>query len=270
MLESRRKGSKSIKEIPPEILRQLNSGAIETANLVEWLAINQTILLENILTEANRIQYLEPIILAINTLKKQSVNTINEAIGVGILTQTTLHNDTQLLSMISSHKSDMVRCWAAYAVGKNSTLSLSQKLEQIKPFAADAHFAVREIAWLAFRHTLAKNLAESITILSNWTQSENENIRRFASEATRPRGVWCEHITELKNNPALGLVILEPLKADESKYVQDSVGNWLNDASKSDPNFVVTTCAKWIEENPTKETYYITKKALRTIQKNKI
>ena len=140
-------------------------------------------------------------------------------------------------------------------------------LEQIQSFSADKHFGVREICWLAVRSSIAKNLTESLNILRNWTTNKDENIRRFASEATRPRGVWCEHIEELKQNPSLGLPILEPMKSDKAKYVQDSVGNWLNDASKTQPEFVIETCRKWGKESTTKETAYIIKKALRTIEK---
>jgi 3-methyladenine DNA glycosylase AlkC len=57
------------------------------------------------------------------------------------------------------------------------------------------------------------------------------------------------------------------MKSDKAKYVQDSVGNWLNDASKIQPEFVIDICKKWEKESPTKETAYIIKKALRTIVK---
>jgi 3-methyladenine DNA glycosylase AlkC len=126
---------------------------------------------------------------------------------------------------------------------------------------------VREIAWMAVRAEISKNLNESISIFSKWILDKNENVRRFAIEATRPRGVWCEHIEALKNNPALALPILEPLKSDHSKYVQNSVANWLNDASKTQPEFVIDICKKWQKESNTKETDYIVKKALRTIEK---
>jgi 3-methyladenine DNA glycosylase AlkC len=61
--------------------------------------------------------------------------------------------------------------------------------------------------------------------------------------------------------------ILEPLKSDEAKYVQDSVGNWLNDASKTRPDFVLQLCEKWAKESPTKATNYIIQKARRTLAK---
>ena len=80
MTEIKRKGSRSTKDIPKEILEQLNNGQIETANLVEWLAVNQRVLLENLLKQTNRTKYLKPILLNIEALKKQTVNTINETI----------------------------------------------------------------------------------------------------------------------------------------------------------------------------------------------
>lgn len=267
MKEEKRKGARSIKDIPAVILEQLNKGEIETANLVEWLAVNQAMLLENVLKESDRMEYLEPILTDIRNLKKQTVNTINEAIGTGLLTESILNKDTDILSIISGHKSDLVRCWSAYTIGKKDTLTIEEILEQIQFLSADKHFGVREISWLAIRSSIIKNLEKSLEILLSWTSSEDENIRRFATESIRPRGVWCEHIGQLKKEPELGLKILNALKSDPSKYVQDSVGNWLNDASKTRPDFVKDLCEKWKKESPRKETLYIIKKALRTIEK---
>ena len=266
-MTEKRKGSKAAKEIPTEILEQLNRGEIETANLVEWLAVDQRILLDNLLGQNNRRAYLKPILTKIDRLKKQTVNTINEAIGTGLLELTAQNNDKEFLAIMSKHPADLVRCWATYTIGKDENLNISDTLKQIQPFSADKHFGVREICWMAVRQKIAENLMESIQILSKWTASDDENIRRFATESTRPRGVWCEHIEELKQKPELALTILEPLKSDKARYVQDSVGNWLNDASKTKPSFVKELCRRWETESDTKETKYITKKALRTLNK---
>lgn len=266
-MTEKRKGARSIKDIPADILEQLNRGEIETVNLTEWLAVDQRLLLENLLRQNNRSKYLKPVLEQVNQLKKQTVNTINEAIGIGLLNLTVKNEDDEFLLKLSIHPADLVRCWAAYTIGRNSNLELKEKLKRIQTFASDTHFGVREICWMTVRPDIARNLDESLSILSGWTKHNNENVRRFASESTRPRGVWCEHIDTLKQNPGLGLEILEPLRSDSSRYVQDSVGNWLNDASKSQPEFVVEICDEWLRESPTKETQYIVKKALRTIKK---
>jgi 3-methyladenine DNA glycosylase AlkC len=267
MTDIKRKGARSTKDIPTDILQQLNAGQIETANLVEWLAVDQRLLLENILKQHKRTDYLKTILTKIDQLKKQTVNTINETIGTGLFELATENNDKDFLAIMSSHNADIVRCWATYTVGKNENLNITETLKQIQPFSADRHFGVREICWMAVRPKIRQNLTESIEILTNWTTNQDENIRRFTTEATRPRGVWCEHIEELKQNPELALSILEPLKSDQAKYVQDSVGNWLNDASKTQPDFVTELCKRWEKESDTKETKYITKKALRTLNK---
>ncbi|MCC5930645.1 MAG: hypothetical protein JJU28_15470, partial [Cyclobacteriaceae bacterium] len=227
----------------------------------------QRTLLENLLIKHDRKIYLKPVLQKIDNLKKQTVNTINEAIGIGLLEQTRLHNDCDFLPSLASNQSDLVRCWVSYTIGKDETSDIAETLESIKPLAADPHFGVREVAWLSVRQKISRHITNSIAILSNWTSYDDDNLRRFASEATRPRGVWCEHIEMLKQNPEIGMPILEPLKSDNSKYVQDSVGNWLNDASKTQPVFVKELCKRWDMESDTKQTKYIIKKALRSIDK---
>jgi 3-methyladenine DNA glycosylase AlkC len=267
MIIEKRKGARSIKDIPANILVQLNNGEIETVNLMEWLAIDQKKLLLNVLVRLDRKKYYNPIIATIENLKKTTVNTINETIGAVLFAEANSNKDKTLFNILATHTSDTVRCWACYFISKNVKLTTKQTLQQIQPFAADNHFGVREIAWLSVRSIIAKNLIESIVILSTWAISSNENIRRFASEATRPRGVWCEHIDLLKQQPDIALPILQLLKNDPTKYVQDSVGNWLNDASKTQATFVIKICKQWGKESKTKETAYIIKKALRSIEK---
>lgn len=164
---------------------------------------------------------------------------------------------------LRAHPNDTVRGWAAYMLAAAPGLTLAERLNRMKPLAADPHFGVREWAWLAVREEIARDIRASIRLLTPWTADPSPNVRRFASEATRPRGVWCTHIEELKQNPELGLPILEPLRLDDSRYVRDSVANWLNDASKTRPDWVREICAKWERDAP-----YIARRASRTLSKS--
>ncbi len=263
-----RKGARNTSEIPEEVLHYLNCGYIATSNLSEWLMIDQRMLAQHALNELGLAFFLEPVFFALDQLAKPTATKMTAAIGKTLSAQINevgfLH---ETFSLLMGHPSDVVRSWAAYLPAETQLLSIDQQFEVIKTVATDPHFAVREIAWLAFRPVVEKNLAPSIERLAVWATNPNVNIRRFASEITRPRGVWCNHIKALKQTPALALPILEPLKADAEKYVQDSVGNWLNDASKSAPDWVEATCARWEAESAAASTQRIVKKALRTLRK---
>lgn len=263
-----RKGARKGADIPQEVLDLLNQGEIETVNLTEWLAIDQiqlihstfpTIGLENVIPEIKK---------NIARLKKPStmscIKTVGETVYNYSVEGGTLE---QNIKALSNHLSDTLRCYAPYLISLNTELSIEEKLEKSRALITDKHFGIREVVWMALRPEIDKNLPESITFLSNWTSDKDENIRRFTTEATRPRGVWCKHIERLKENPELALPILEPLKSDASKYVQLSVGNWLNDASKTKPDFVIELCDTWKKESPTKETEKIIKRARRSIDK---
>ncbi len=264
-----RKGARKAQDIPKEVLQLLNLGKIETVNLTEWLAVDHINLIR---TNFEKIgiskENISLIVERIETEKKPSTMNTIKLVGATLYER---YSDTEELDKIfvnlSSHLSDSIRCYAPYLISLNENLSINEKLNQSKKLIADHHFGVREIVWMALRPKIEENLEESIEILSGWTKSENENIRRFTTESTRPRGVWCKHIEKLKENPQLALPILEPLKSDKSKYVQDSIGNWLNDASKSEPDFVIGLCEKWKKESPTRETEKIIKRAKRTIDK---
>ncbi|MFN6379818.1 MAG: DNA alkylation repair protein [Flavobacteriales bacterium] len=262
--KEKRKGARTIKDIPSDILLELNAGVIESANLVEWLAVDHRVLLSNILHQKRKTAYHQEILNHWKELKKDSINTRNEAVGKAISTIVQREDDWEFLTQISKHTSDSVRCWAAYAFGDIHKNDLKKLLNEIIPFADDPHFGVREIAWMAVRPMIASDLEKSIDLLTSWTISKSENLRRFASEATRPRGVWCAHIPALKENPEMGMAIIEPLKEDASKYVRDSVGNWLNDAAKTAPDFVRAVCHRW-SSIPSSHTQYIIKKAMRSL-----
>jgi 3-methyladenine DNA glycosylase AlkC len=162
-------------------------------------------------------------------------------------------------------ESDTARGWAAMAVGAAPNLPLSQRLSLLRTFADDRHFAVREWAWLSLRPHVAEDVERAICELRPWVSETSPRLRRFACEVTRPRGVWSCHIAMLKARPELGSPLLRPLREDDQRYVQDSVANWLNDASKHDPDWVIATCKRWVRESNSPATARICRRASRSL-----
>ncbi|MNH94859.1 DNA alkylation repair enzyme [compost metagenome] len=263
-----RKGASKPSLIPDQVLSLLHTGEIESVNLTEWLAVDHVSLLKHVLPNVNLQSYLQDVLPEVEQGNNNSGMKAIRIIGQKL--QEILHtmNESEYSSTfhsLATHPSDSVRCWSAYIIGLNPTLSIDEKLAQIKRFAADPHFGVREIAWMAVRESMANELSASLLILQDWVKENDANVRRFATESIRPRGVWCKHIDLLKQEPELALPLLEQVKSDPAKYVQDSVGNWLNDASKSQPEWVVQICQQWAETSNTKETKRIITKAQRTL-----
>ena len=174
---------------------------------------------------------------------------------------------SEIFEALASHKSDMVRAWAAFMLAADQNLNLAGRLEATRRFAADHSVAVRECSWDSFRPYFAADMAQGFRLLESWVLDADPNIRRCAIEVTRPRGVWTAHIEALKEDPEPGLVLLEPVRSDPSRYVQRSVANWLNDASKTRPDWVRMVCVRWTDESPTKDTAWTVSRALRTLRK---
>ncbi|MER3123238.1 DNA alkylation repair protein [Bacillus altitudinis] len=267
-----RKGARKGTDIPHDVLFLLNQGKIESVNLTEWLAVNHLTLLHHVLPSVGLDHHLDGLTSKITQQKAESGMKAIRLIGQLLdewLQKENGEKQTEVLQAFTHHVSDSVRCWAAY-MNKHRLSTLEEKLAYIQPFAADPHFGVREIAWMSVRESLTDQLDQSIEHLTAWAKSNDENIRRFSVEAIRPRGVWTKHIESLKQEPMRAQPILDLLKSDPSTYVQDSVGNWLNDASKTQPNWVINLCEQWLKDSDTKATSRIVKKAKRTIVKGNL
>ncbi|NMK48741.1 HEAT repeat domain-containing protein [Achromobacter sp. Bel] len=246
---------RGVKDISAARLAQLNAGAPATT-LTECLAVDFAALMQAVAPEVGA--------EALAQMRAQAATGISKRMAVAAR----LLGDyvgPQSDAQFRTHESDTVRGWACFMVGAQPDLPLQARLDRIRPLADDAHFGVREWAWLALRPRLADDLEASVQALRPWTQDPSERVRRFASESLRPRGVWCAHIAALKSDPAIALPLLEPLRADPAAYVQDSVANWLNDASKDQPAWVRAVCARWLAGKPAAATERICKRALRSI-----
>jgi len=252
-----RKGATRIADIPVDTLQALSQGEMQSANLVELLALDQAQLARTVFPD----------------LPSDVQEEIDAACELGILKRigrigTILLNNlgTEAIETCCTHHSDTVRGWACFMIGVRPELDLPVRLTTMRTLADDDHFGVREWAWMAMRPHFIEKLDMAIAHLEKWTGSPSEYLRRFASESLRPRGVWCSHIVALKHEPARALPVLAPLCADPSIYVQDSVANWLNDAAKDQPDWVRDLCAQWLQTSPTDATRRICRRALRNLK----
>ena len=137
------------------------------------------------------------------------------------------------------------------------TLSIDA-LAHITPFSS-AEFAVRPFI---------QHYPEQMqTVLLNWACSENEHIRRLASEGCRPRLPWAMALPEFKRDPSYILPILECLKNDDSEYVRRSVANNLNDIAKDHPQLVIKVVTNWLNKDKKIATQRLVKHACRSLLK---
>lgn len=249
-----RKTPGSVK-IPASVLAELNAGTRESANLVEGLAVDFPSLMAAAVPDVPADAH------GLLIVGKPSITERMRIAGKILLEYIGLDD----LDPLIVHDSDTVRGWTAYAIGLAPGLSLAERLALIRPLANDAHFGVREWAWMPLRPHIAADVGRAIRLLQPWVHEESPYLRRFAVEATRPRGVWTEHIAELKENPPLGLPILKPLRADPERYVQDSVSNWLNDAAKSRPDWVRELVDGWADGCDDRSTLRICRRAVRSL-----
>ena len=245
-----RTGASKPADVPAEILAQLNAGTLATATLAEGLAIDFAQLLAAVVPEHS---------LAVS-LADKGIAARMQTVAVALLPYM-----EELLPRLRAHPSDTARGWACYMIGIAPKWKLAARLAALEPLADDPHFGVREWAWLAMRPYVVESVSHFLKAMVPWAKSPRENLRRFASESTRPRGVWSVHVKQLVQNPAPALPLLELLRADSSPYVQNSVGNWLNDAGKSQPAWVREVAGRWRAESACPATDAILRRALRRL-----
>ena len=135
--------------------------------------------------------------------------------------------------------------------------------ESVKAFEKVTQFTSCEFAVRPF---IVKYPELMMAKMLEWSQHENQHVRRLASEGSRPRLPWAMALPDFKRNPNPILPVLENLKQDSSEYVRRSVANNLNDIIKDHPEVVLGIMKKWAGLG--KETDYILKHGCRTLLKS--
>lgn len=122
----------------------------------------------------------------------------------------------------------------------------------------------------AVRPFIKKYPQQTMMFLLDCARSENVDIRRWASEGTRPRIPWGEQLQAFIAHPSATRDILEQLKFDPELYVRKSVANHLNDITKDNPDYVIQLLNSWKQQATladSKNIDWIIKQALRTLIK---
>jgi 3-methyladenine DNA glycosylase AlkC len=260
-----RTGARRMNAVPAGVLRDLAAGRCETVNLMEWLAADMGKLARNVAKSLPEGVVRSALRQAAREVAGQGVTFRLKILGRAIAADMGIARGSDF-RVFSEHRSDLVRQWACYAVNDQSLGStLKERLQATLVFASDPNMSVREAAWMAFRPHVQANLDESLGLLTDLAGDDDFARRRFAVEVTRPRSVWGEHLKPLKRDPELALALLRKVRCDPSKYVQLAVGNWINDASKSRPDWALQICAEWMQ-SADPNTRKIVFRGLRTLR----
>lgn len=84
--------------------------------------------------------------------------------------------------------------------------------------------------------------------MEKWLRASSPALRRAVSEGLRP---WtASKRSYFAANPQAAIDLLGRLKDDQSRYVQESVGNALRDISRKHLDLVVSALERWVSEEP--------------------
>lgn len=121
----------------------------------------------------------------------------------------------------------------------------------------------RDTAEFAIRPFIRKDYAEVESIFKKWGESDNAHLRRLVTEGTRPKLPWAKKLPYINDNFNENLSLLKRFLKDESRYVEKSVANHLNDISKEYPAEVI----KFLTEHLLETSPFIVRRSLRTLKK---
>jgi 3-methyladenine DNA glycosylase AlkC len=118
-----------------------------------------------------------------------------------------------------------------------------------------AELTCRLTSEFAIRPLLNHDLDRALASVMAWTTSPDEDVRRLASEGTRPLLPGAQRVPAVLANPRATVDVINALYRDESEYVRRSVADHLKDLSRRHPDIAIETAAGWLaapDENTTR------------------
>jgi 3-methyladenine DNA glycosylase AlkC len=148
-----------------------------------------------------------------------------------------------------AHPAWEVRFFAVTVLGRLATSD-----DRALPFlfhhcGNDPAWQVNEALAVAFDDwCAATGYQEALPVIQEWLQASNPNLRRAVSEGLRP---WtAAKRAYFASNPNLAIDLLGMLKDDDSRYVQESVGNAMRDIARKHFPLVLEAIQAWVMEKP--------------------
>ena len=108
---------------------------------------------------------------------------------------------------------------------------------------------------------------QTIARLQEWSKNPNAHVRRLSSEGVRPRLPWAKKLDIFIEDPSPIFPILNNLRDDQSKYVQKSVANCINDVLKDNPEKGKNLVNSWTTGKVTNQRKWIIRHSLRNLLK---
>ncbi len=175
-----------------------------------------------------------------------------------------LHPETGGVSDVAASDARGLRGWAVMPMadvvavrgGSDFDRAMSVLAEMTKRFSAE--FAVRPL--------IAADPPRALSWLAAWAEDPDPNVRRLASEGSRPRLPWGIRLKAFVADPRPLLPILTRLRDDPSETVRRSVANSLNDIAKDHPDLVAGIARDWLAD-ASRERSRLVRHALRTLVK---
>ncbi|WP_156755645.1 DNA alkylation repair protein [Actinokineospora pegani] len=149
---------------------------------------------------------------------------------------------------------------AVKAIAERTTAAFDDALALL---AELTHLLTSEFA---LRPLLDHDLDRALSAVVRWTAADSEDVRRLASEGTRPLLPWAVRVPGILAAPSSTLPVLDALYRDDSEYVRRSVANHLNDLSRHHADLAVATASAWLAE-PDANTGRVVRHGLRTLVK---
>lgn len=134
------------------------------------------------------------------------------------------------------------------------------------------HFdeSISAIAGLTKRHTgeyairpyIRDQPERAVEVMADWARDSSFYVRRLASEGLRPRLPWAKWLNLFIEQPEAVFAILGSLCDDDSRFVQRSVANSVNDYTKDNRVAALSLLESWAV-NASPQRRWVIRHALR-------